>query len=65
MDPDENEAVLRLGLHRLPPKDFPRLCSLAPVLAGYDGEAELDEGISILLSGIATRQSRPEPSTQP
>ena len=65
VDPDENEAVLRLGLHRLPPKDFPRLRALAPVLADYDGETELDEGISILLSGLAARLSPPEPSTQP
>lgn len=57
VDPDEHEAVLRLGLHRLPPKDFPRLRALAPVLAEYDGAAELDEGLSILLSGLATRLS--------
>ncbi len=55
VDPEENEALLRLGLHRLPPKDFPRLRALAPVLADYDGMAELDEGITILLSGLATR----------
>ena len=57
VDPDENEALLRLGLHRLPPKDFPRLRALAPVLADYDGKAELDEGITILLSGLAARLS--------
>lgn len=55
VDPDENVALLRLGLHRLPAKDFPNLRELAPVLADYDGEAELDEGISILLSGLAER----------
>ncbi|MDF9750451.1 TetR/AcrR family transcriptional regulator C-terminal domain-containing protein [Arthrobacter sp. ES3-54] len=59
VDPEENEALLRLGLHRLPPKDFPRLRALAPVLADYDGEAELDQGISILLSGLAARLSPP------
>jgi hypothetical protein len=59
VDPDENEALLRLGLHRLPPKEFPRLRALAPVLADYDGEAELDQGISILLSGLAARLSPP------
>jgi AcrR family transcriptional regulator len=58
VDPDENEALLRLGLHRLPPKDFPHLRALAPVLSDYDGMAELDEGISILLSGLAARLSR-------
>jgi AcrR family transcriptional regulator len=59
VDPDENEALLRLGLHRLPPKDFPRLRALAPALSEYDGLAELDEGISILLSGLAGRLPRP------
>jgi AcrR family transcriptional regulator len=53
VDPDENEALLRLGLHRLPVKDFPRLRALGPVLADYDGAAELDQGISILLAGLA------------
>lgn len=57
VDPEENEALLRLGLHRLPAKDFPRLRAIAPVLADYDGEAELDQGISILLSGLAVHLS--------
>ena len=57
VDPEENEALLRLGLHRLPPKEFPRLRALAPVLADYDGMAELDEGITILLTGLAARLS--------
>ncbi|MDQ0632176.1 AcrR family transcriptional regulator [Arthrobacter pascens] len=63
VDPDENEALLRLGLHRLPPKDFPQLRALGPVLANYDGAAELDQGIDILLSGLAARlPPRPEPA---
>lgn len=53
VDPEENEALLRLGLHRLPPKEFPRLRALGPVLTDYDGAAELDQGISILLAGLA------------
>jgi hypothetical protein len=53
VDPDENEALLRLGLHRLPAKEFPRLRALGPVLGDYDGAAELDQGISILLAGLA------------
>lgn len=55
VDPDENEAILRLGLHRLPAKDFPCLRALGPVLAEYDGAAELDQGLSILLSGLANQ----------
>ena len=55
VDPDENEALLRLGLNNLPIKEFPRLRALAPVLADYDGAAELDQGLTILLSGLAAR----------
>jgi AcrR family transcriptional regulator len=60
VDPEENEAILRLGLHRLPAKDFPRLRALGPVLADYDGAAELDQGLSILLTGLATQLSPPQ-----
>jgi AcrR family transcriptional regulator len=66
VDPDENEALLRLGLHNLPAKEFPRLRALAPVLADYDGAAELDQGLAILLSGLAARlvhSSPPGPSS--
>jgi AcrR family transcriptional regulator len=65
VDPDENEALLRLGLHRLPPKDFPHLRVLAPALSEYDGRVELDEGLSILLAGLTARRPRPAASTQP
>jgi AcrR family transcriptional regulator len=61
VDPEENEALLRLGLHRLPARDFPRLRALAPVLADYDGAAELDQGITILLSGLESNLSRQAP----
>jgi AcrR family transcriptional regulator len=57
VDPEENEAILRLGLHRLPAKDFPHLRRLGPVLAEYDGAAELDQGLSILLTGLAAHLS--------
>ncbi|WP_411375767.1 TetR/AcrR family transcriptional regulator C-terminal domain-containing protein [Arthrobacter sp. MPF02] len=55
VDPGETEALLRLGLHRLPPKDFPHLRALGPVLANYDGEAELDKGLNILLTGLTAQ----------
>jgi AcrR family transcriptional regulator len=51
-NPDETDALLRLGLHRLPPREFPRLRSLAPDLATYDGAQELDEGLEIVLGGL-------------
>lgn len=58
VDPEENEALLRLGLHRLPAREFPRLRALAPDLAVYDGSAELDQGLDILLSGLEAQLSR-------
>ena len=58
VDPEENEVLLRLGLHRLPVKEFPRLRALAPALAEYDGEAELDQGLTILLSGLEAQLRR-------
>ncbi len=46
VDPEETEALLRLGLHRLPPQQFSQLCGLAEhLLAGYDGAAELDQAL--------------------
>ncbi len=64
-NPDETNDLLRLGLHRLPITEFPLLRSLAPVLATYDGAAELERGLDILLTGLnatlspQTRQGRP------
>src|ERR1022692_142775 len=52
-NPDETDDLLRLGLHRLPIREFPLLRSLAPVLASYDGAAELERGLDILLTGLA------------
>ena len=51
-NPDETDALLRLGLYRLPPREFPRLRSLAPALVAYDGAQELDEGLDIVLGGL-------------
>ena len=57
-DPDETDDVLRLGLHRLPITQFPRLRSLATVLATYDGAAELDEGLDIVIAGLRSQLLR-------
>ena len=53
-NPDETDDLLRLGLHRLPISEFPLLRSLASALAGYDGAAELERGLDILLTGLTT-----------
>jgi AcrR family transcriptional regulator len=54
-DPDETDDVLRLGLHRLPLREFPRLRSLAGALVAYDGARELDEGLDMVLAGLRAR----------
>ena len=54
-NPDETDDLLRLGLHRLPITQFPRLRSLATALASYDGAAELDEGLAIVLAGLRSQ----------
>ncbi|MBM7798736.1 AcrR family transcriptional regulator [Microlunatus panaciterrae] len=51
-DPEETNDLLRLGLHRLPAKEFPLTRGLASELAHYDGEAELDQGLAVLFTGL-------------
>jgi AcrR family transcriptional regulator len=51
-DPEESNDLLRLGLHRLPVRDFPRIRSLAAELAAYDGLQELDEGLDVVIGGL-------------
>jgi AcrR family transcriptional regulator len=52
LDPEETDDLLRLGLYRLPVREFPRLRSLATELAHYDGAQELDEGLRVILAGL-------------
>lgn len=58
-NPDEVNDLLRLGLHRLPIGEFPLLRSLAPVLAVYDGAADLERGLDILLTGLTATVGTP------
>ena len=58
------DDLLRLGLHRLPIREFPLLRSLAPALASYDGATELERGLDILLTGL-TDSLTPRPAAQP
>jgi AcrR family transcriptional regulator len=60
--PDETDHVLRLGLHRLPVTEFPHVRSVAAALASYDGAAELDRGLDLLIPGLASALSRRETS---
>jgi hypothetical protein len=64
-DPDETDDLLRLGLHRLPITQFPRLRSLATVLATYDGAAEPDEGLAIVIAGLRSQLLTSPPHSQP
>jgi AcrR family transcriptional regulator len=52
--PEETNDLLRLGLNRLPVAEFPNLRGLASELASYDGAAELELGLDILLAGLET-----------
>lgn len=52
--PEETDDLLRLGLHRLPLAEFPRLRSMATIMAHHDGLDELQRGLRILLDGLAT-----------
>ena len=60
--PEETDHVLRLGLHRLAITEFPQLRALAPALASYDGAAELDRGLDLLLSGLTAALTQPDGS---
>ncbi|MFL6026471.1 MAG: TetR/AcrR family transcriptional regulator C-terminal domain-containing protein [Friedmanniella sp.] len=51
-DPEETSDLLRLGLHRLPVREFPLVRGLASELAHYDGAAELDQGLAVLFAGL-------------
>jgi AcrR family transcriptional regulator len=60
-DPEERDDLLRLGLHRLPVREFPRLRALAGELVAYDGERELDDGLDVILAGLRPRTT-PRPA---
>jgi AcrR family transcriptional regulator len=58
--PEETDHVLRLGLHRLTITEFPQLRALAPALASYDGGAELDHFLDLLLPGLTATLTHPD-----
>ncbi|WP_297774316.1 TetR/AcrR family transcriptional regulator C-terminal domain-containing protein [Mycobacterium sp.] len=62
--PEESDDVLRLGLHRLAITEFPQVRALAPALGSYDGAAELDHGLDLLLIGLAATVSAPRRSAR-
>jgi AcrR family transcriptional regulator len=60
--PDETEDLLRLTLRRLPPSEFPELRGLTAEFAGYDGAAQLDQGVEMMITGL---ESHFKPGAQP
>jgi AcrR family transcriptional regulator len=60
--PEESDHVLQLGLHRLPITDFPQIRAVATALASYDGAAELDRGLDLLLAGLTATHAPPDGS---
>jgi hypothetical protein len=55
VNPAETDDLRRLGRHHLPSREFPLLRSLASELTQYDGTAELDHGLDILLASLERR----------
>lgn len=51
-NPSEPDPALRLGLHRLPAADYPRLRALVPRFSDFDDEAEMLSGLDSLLDGM-------------
>lgn len=47
---------LRLALHRLPRELFPHLHAAAAELSGYDGLAEFQQGLEMVITGLQTLQ---------
>jgi AcrR family transcriptional regulator len=60
--PEETDDVLRLGLHRLTVTEFPQVRALASALANYDGAAELDKALDLLLLGLTATLTPKEAS---
>ena len=50
------------GLHRLAITEFPQVRQLASALAHYDGAAELDRALDLLLIGLTATMSAPDGS---
>jgi AcrR family transcriptional regulator len=59
-NPEETDDLLRLGLHRLPINEFPLLRGLASALTSYDGAAELERGLDILIDGLLSKGGSPQ-----
>jgi AcrR family transcriptional regulator len=52
-NPDEPDPAFRLGLHRMPAQELPRLREIAPALAEHGGLQSLATGLDALLDCFA------------
>jgi len=57
-NPEESDPAFRLGLHRMPPQEFPRLRKVAPALAEHGGPDGLAAGLDALLDRFAGNPAR-------
>ncbi len=62
-NPEETEDLLRLGLHRLSPMEFPQLRAVATDLADYDGTTQLRQGVELMILGLQAHFQPTQPST--
>ncbi|MFF7990886.1 TetR/AcrR family transcriptional regulator [Kitasatospora xanthocidica] len=51
-NPEEPDPALRMGLHRLPAAEYPRLRALVPRFPDFDDEEEMIRGLDSLLDGM-------------
>ncbi|MFF7639445.1 TetR family transcriptional regulator [Streptomyces canus] len=56
-NPEEPDPAFRLGLHRMPPQELPRLRQIAPALAGRGGPEGLAAGLDALLDRFAVAEA--------
>ncbi|MGI5400432.1 TetR/AcrR family transcriptional regulator [Streptomyces sp. CA-135486] len=56
-NPDEPDPAFRLGLHRMPAQELPRLREIAPTLAEHGGPQGLAAGLDALLDCFAQTAS--------
>ncbi|QNS07897.1 TetR/AcrR family transcriptional regulator [Streptomyces xanthii] len=62
-DPDEPDPAFRLGLHRLPARELPRLRELAPLMAEREGEDQLSTGLDAVLRRVAREGAEVAPES--
>jgi len=61
-DPKKPTTYCASDCHRLTITEFPLVRALAPALASYDGAAELDRGLDLLLPSLASTLTRSDGS---